>query len=170
MPGFIIDNYGAGVGTPKVHLQHLWTIARLGPVSIGQNSPARYARDMTMPKFQVEFESVQGAAISYKYAKSIKWNDAAVTFYDVEGLAAELEKWREKIYTDAEGIKAASPIGTGYKDNCIFHLIDGDGNVKTTYTLKGSWPSEIDYGRLTYTESDAKIITVTLTFDTAEIS
>jgi len=161
MPGFIVDGYGTGAALPKtVRMQHLWSIEKLGSINVRD----LYAKELGLPKFTVAVEKVKGGAIEYKYASGVTWEDVTVTFYDVQGLLPEIEKWKSSVYNDASGIGASS---MGYKQDSRFALIDGQGSVQARYTLKNSWPSQIDHGKLTYTESDAKLVTITLTYDTA---
>ena len=67
----------------------------------------------------------------------------------------------------ASGIGTHSPSG-GYKQESKFDLLDGSGATINSYTLKNSWPINISQGKLTYTDTEIKIVTVTLAYDWAE--
>ena len=167
MPGFTIYTSEVGVATPKkVLLKHQWTIAKLGPLQINPESPASYARDITLPRISFDEEVVEGAAVKYKFAKFLGYDDVKVTFYDTEGLVLELYGWEAKIFTPATGIGVASD----YKMSSKFQLLDGQNNVLYSITLENSWPKQISLGDLTYTESDAKIVELTLSYDFISIS
>jgi hypothetical protein len=167
MPGFKVFGTEQGVAVPNVLLKHQWEIVKLGPIQINDTSPARYAKEVELPKISFEEEQVRGAALIYKFASMAKWEDVNVTFYDTEGLAAQIESWRKLVYSDENGLGLASD----YKQTSKFRLIDRDasGSTLVMFTLNNSWPKTIGYGQLTYTDSDAKIISLTLSYDYAVI-
>jgi hypothetical protein len=165
MPGFNIDGAGDGPeGTVDVLRQYRWEIQQLGPIS--DRIVRLLAREMVLPESKIDTQEVLGGLLYYKYAKSVKWENISVTFYDTTDTLKELIAWRDKIYTNQGGIK----IHSRYKLDSIFLLQDGLGATLKTITAKGSWPVSIAQGQLSYASSDAKIITVTLAYDYAEVT
>lgn len=165
MPGFMIGGAGGDLDHMTETLRsHRWLITKLGPVN-----PRRLviARDLNLPDLAIEQQEVLGGLIWYKFAKAVKWQDAQVAFYDDGGIGQGIEQWKDKIYTNDEGIKTHTP-GSGYKMDCEFELLDGHGEVDTKIILKNAWPKVVSEGRLTYTSSEIKLLTVTLAFDWAE--
>jgi hypothetical protein len=165
MPGFkVYQTEVNGAAVPEgVLLKHQWLIKKLGPILVDSMSPARYARGITLPKISFDEEAVDGGAIRYKFARFVGWDDVRIEFYDTEGLTAKLDAWRAQVGTADAGIGFASD----YKKQSTILLIDGDGNPVVTVDLMNSWPKQIAYGDLTYTDSDAKIVEVTLSYDYA---
>jgi hypothetical protein len=121
---------------------------------------------MTLPRITFDSETVEGGAIKYKYAKLANWEDINVTFYDTIGLLPEIDAWRQRVYTIQTGIGMAN----FYKRTCAFALLNGQGVDVHTISLYNSWPKEIAFGDLSYTESDAKVVTLTLSYDYAEVT
>lgn len=165
MPGFNIGGSGEGPpNTVETLRQHRWRILTLGPVGARESSRLVIAQSLQLPNVNIEEQVIQGALIAYKFAKTVKWDDATVTFYDTFGLLRELETWRDEVYTDAAGIQSHSD----YKQDSEFELLRADGEVDVRIRLKNSWPKNIAHGPLSYGSSDIKIITLTLSYDYAE--
>jgi hypothetical protein len=167
MPGFRVFSTEVGVPLPKkVLLKHQWIISKLGPVNINPESPAVYAKDVSLPRVSFDEETVEGGVIKYKFAKLASWDDVKVTFYDTVGLLSQLNGWLRQVYTTQNGLGVASD----YKRTSRFSLVDGNNVVLTNIELMNSWPKHISYGDLTYTESDAKLVDLTLSYDFANIN
>lgn len=125
-------------------------------------------RDASTPTFTVAKESYIGVNLEYKYAKNISWDDIKLTWYDT-GMISYIRKWRESVWSESKGLMPAK----NYKKSTILRcfLPGNDDDVTTGYfgwQLVGSWPSSISSGELSYTNSEAKIVEVTLTYDWAE--
>lgn len=165
MPGF---NIGGGDGPPSsadLHRVHRWRIDYLG--GYVNRDHLVYAKSLNLPTFTAEEEVVMGAAIKYKFAKAINWEDVQLSFYDTAGLYEELLKWQDAVYTVAAGIKPAN----SYKTDAIFSLTDGNGDPSGPIVkLKNCWPKSISHSPLSYESSDIKQIDITLSYDWAELS
>jgi hypothetical protein len=126
------------------------------------------AKDATVPTFSVGKETVDGASLVYKYASMVTWEDIKVTFYDTmlgSGKTSDVVKgWRKTVWTDTGGL--ASP--SDYKKDSQISIYTLDWETSTVWTLHGSWPSTIKEGDLTYTNTDVKVIEVTVSYDWAE--
>ena len=175
MPGFEINGRGRGPSNSTETLrEHRWLISQLGPIRSSQNSNALlFAKELTLPDFRAERQEILGGTLWYKFAKSVKWEDCRVLFYDTGEILPKLYEWRDKVFSLANGIgihsSAPSKQGndSGYKQQCIFELLDGVGDAVYTVNLFGAWPSQISEGNLDYTSSAIKLVTVTLTYDYA---
>jgi hypothetical protein len=167
MPGFMINGQGTGPSNIKEFLwQHRWLVDRMGKY-IDKNE-AFVAKEIALPDMKIDRQEILGGFIYYKFAKSVRWDDAVVTFYDDSKISANIDAWREDVYTEDKGILQHSG-NNGYKQDSIFLLLDGQGETVKKFILKNSWPVNISQGRLTYTESDFKFVVVTLSFDWAEL-
>jgi hypothetical protein len=170
MPGFSIFTQEQEAAPPPkaIFPTFLWVIRNLGPITGLDISDRIYAKDISTPtiSFDVEELTETGAALVYKFARRAKWDDVTVTFYDTKGLTASLESWKSLVWSDTQGIRPSAE----YKKDSEFLLVNAFGNPILRYRLKNSWPRQIGYGRLTYTENDAKIVNLTLTYDFAEVN
>ena len=180
MPGFNIPSKAGGGGTGpsnkvEFHRQHRWFIESLGIPPIGGSRPgsgaqgvaakALFAQSLQLPSLEFEQEEIKSPSLVYKVAKRAKWKNCVVKFYDVYGLYKKLEEWQKKIWSPENGIQSA----IDYKGEPIFVLVDGKGQPKQRYLLKGAYPLNIDHGELSYTSSEVKILTVTYAYDYATI-
>ena len=173
MPGFHINTGAGGAydgtgpsNTSEFLWQHRWIIENLGKrINKSNKGGSVVAKEVALPDLKMERQEVLGGLVWYKFAKAVKFDDAVVTFYDDSNISDRIELWKRQVYTEEDGIRQH----TTYKQDSAFSLLGGDGKVIKKITLKNSWPVNISQGRLTYTESDFKLIVVTLAFDWAEI-
>lgn len=166
MPGFSINGGGGNVpNTIELLTNYRWLITELGPVS---SDSLVVARDLVLPESRVEVQEILGGLIWYKFAKNVKWQDVTVVFYDDGKILDGIEQWRELVYTIEDGIKTHTP-GSGYKRKCAFELLDGAGDVKKSLSLMNAWPTAVSHGRLSYSDSEIKIVNLILAYDWAEI-
>lgn len=165
MPGFAITGTeGRGPSnTQETFRTHRWRVQKLGPIR-AESDPALFlAKELQLPNFSVDQDTVTGASLVYKYAKNINFEDVTISFYDTEDIISELKGWRDTIWTPEEGLRESG----SYKDTSIFLLLDGSGETLRTFTLINSWPKKISHGPLSYTSSDIKYVQVTLAYDWA---
>lgn len=176
MPGFIVNNFGGdrktGVpATASYYYTYLWSIDQIftdhtSPIQIN-NTALVHAKSMTLPSFVVSKDVLLGGSLEYKFAKSVSYDDVKITWYDTIGLLDILRGWRKSIWDPKTGL---APYGD-YKRMTVQrqYLSDDQGATSddVTYRLHGSWPSDIRYGELTYTNSDVKMVEVTVTYDYA---
>lgn len=144
---------------------HRWIIKELGDVYVEDI----VAKELQLPDLQIQKQLILNGQLTYKYAKSVEWQDLQVVFYDNGELLKLLDDWKKLIYSDGSGIKSHGSSG-GYKKKCTFCLVSGCGAIVNTIALSGAWPSSISYGRLSYEDTNIKIVTLTLTYDWADIS
>ena len=170
MPGFQVMGVGGYAGLTRgpssfqeYMYSYTWEIFQL----FGETGRLLVnAKDVTPPTFTVSIENNQGASLEYKFAKSVSFDDVKVTFYDVVGLIKTIKQWREMVWTQGSGLKLAED----YKKESRINVFPPTWDLQSGYgwILKGSWPSVIRHGDLTYTSSDVKVVEVTVTYDWAE--
>lgn len=177
MPGFQVNAIGDfsrpggahPIGTADFYYKYGFGITQLfaggGNTGFSPSNalPLIYLRDATLPTFSVEKEYVEGANLEYKFAKSVKWEDVRIAWYDTDGLVNIMRTWRESVWTPEGGIQSPST----YKTDSYLNTYLPNGAVEVSWWLVNSWPSSIRHGELTYTESDVKLVEVTLTYDWA---
>jgi hypothetical protein len=168
MPGFNIGGGGGGSepsNSSNLNRNHRWRIISLGE-SIIPRTALIFVKSLQLPAFTVEEEIVTGAAIKYKFAKTVNWEDVLITFYDNVGLIDDLLKWQKLVYDSGAGIKLAND----YKKSSSFELTDGAGkSAGSQYFLINSWPKNISHSQLSYEDSEIKLVNMTLSYDWAEI-
>lgn len=167
MPGFKIGGTGEGPSNSLETLrENRWLITEFGPIT--DRERLLIAKEVGLPDYSADILEVLGGLIWYKYAKGIKWKDINVVFYDDGKVLQAVQSWKDLVYTNDGGIQAHNP-GSGYKKDCTFELLDGMGEPLLKVKLKQAWPSQILTGKLSYTSSEIKIVTVILSYDFAEI-
>lgn len=164
MPGFKVGDIGPDSvsGRPKTYYSYTWEIPFIFDAS-GLRGPLVYCREVTLPTFTVGQEQVKGASLVYKYANDVTWDDIHLTWYDTEGMLEILKRWRERVWTVDKGLAAADD----YKRRTLLLSTLPDGTAAQRWELVNSWPSSIRNGDLTYTQSDVKVVDVTVTYDWA---
>ena len=169
MPGFVINGQG-GLGLTKAkdttdyYYTYTWEIENFYENQAYANIGVIHCKTITLPSFNVAQETVMGASLEYKFAKSVNWADVKVAWYDTAGFLDTVKKWRKTVWSPQYGFAAV----TKYKKESRLRTFLPDGTGVQEYRLINSWPSVIKYGELTYTTSDIKKVEVTLTYDWAE--
>jgi len=165
MPGFNIGPNSNGL-TNQVEMlfNHRWLITMCGSMS---RDSTIVAKECSLPSLKIEQQDILAGSTTYKFAKSAKWDDVEIIFYDNGSIIKDLTLWSEMVYSNADGIGKHSKNG-GYKKKCEIGLLDGQGGILNKHILHNAWPKSINHGKLTYTSSDIKLITLVLAFDYAE--
>lgn len=169
VPGFLVNGTGghnntALSGRTEFYYKHFWEINNLFGTHFSNGSPLIGLKDATSPVFNVVKEHIVASSLEYKFAKSIAWDDIKVTWYDSKGLLNYMRDWRKSVWTPQCGLKA----GDEYKKRSVISNYLPTGQKTNQWTLFNSWPSMIKSGDLTYTDSDVKIVEVTISYDWAE--
>ena len=187
MPGFVIGGgpfkpvggvstgevTGIPLATREFYYKYTWEIqsyfeddGAAGGRTLDGNNPLVYLKDATLPTFTAQVDSIIGTSLEYKWAKSVIWEDIKVTWYDTVGLVDIMKRWRKTIWTKNVGIKPGSFYNK--KSQLRNFLPTWDHETAIKWTLHNSWPKIIKHGDLTYTQSDVKLVEVTISYDWAE--
>lgn len=148
--------------------KHRWVFETLGR-GAGTFSQAELLllKAASRPKFkykQVEMNHNQEVA---RFAGPQSFEPISLSWYDGQqnpDVSKGIYVWIETV-TNMHSIKVAAP--TFYKRTGSLSMIDGAGLVDENWTLYGSWPSDVDWGKLEYTSADIQSIDVTLCYDRA---
>lgn len=176
MPGFNItgDEPNARELPPhtlETNREHRWRIVQLGPIDF--DNERFLAESVLFPNVDIQQQEINASLLTYKFAKNVRWDDVTITLYDTQSLYQSLElQWLNKVFTNIAGIRShAAPMQSGYKQDTILELLDGDGRVLPgqTFTLKGSWPRRISHGNISFSSSAIKLLTLTIAYDFAEV-
>jgi hypothetical protein len=162
MPGFVVSGLGVGVSsTPLVYYKYLWSIDNL----FGAAAPTLiYSKEATFPSWDFERDEIMGGSLKYKFAKSIIFNDVKVSWYDTWGFSTIIRDWRAAVWTPREGLQNPDD----YKTRSSLSNLTHDLAKATHWTLYNSWPQSVKTGDLTYTDSDVKLVEVTVAYDWAD--
>lgn len=177
MPGFQVRTPGGttggqvGIGGPSAarteyFYTYTWEIFQLFEDNIQAGSALVHLKDLTLPTFTTNTDSYTGASLDYKWAKSVTWDDVKVVWYDTKGLIDVIRGWRSTVWTPEGGLG----VGSDYKKVSLIdvHLPTWEEDDKVSWRLINSWPKIIKHGELTYTNSDVKLVEVTIAYDWAE--
>lgn len=182
MPGFTVyvdgkESLGPSVDDGGVdsnvdaYYTFTWTVDQLFEEVLRGDNEKRamvHLKDATLPTFSVNKEQVKGASIEYKFAGSVSYDDVKLTWYDTLGLLKIVQGWRKRVWTAEGGLGYANDYK---KKSIIISSLPYEpkmANTSNQWELINSWPSAIRHGELSYTQSDIKIVEVTLTYDWAE--
>jgi hypothetical protein len=171
MPGFIIRNLGGGRESQTTKKEYFtnynWIIPNLFESTQSNRDNIISLKDATLPSFTVNKKSAI-TQIEYKFADSITFDDVSVTWYDADGLHVEIMKWKDSVWKpDAFGVRQASE----YKKLSVISVYQSfNGGKLINHNLYNSWPSGIKHSDLTYTSSEIKLVTVTITYDWSDTS
>ncbi len=176
MPGFVVNGLGGGApSSVQPYYKYTWEVTQvlgdvIGLSSSGKLSPGKmplvYIKDATLPDWSLDREEIQGSSLVYKFAKTMKWEDVKITWYDTVGLASLVRAWRESIWTPDGGL--ANP--DDYKRESIIRSLTFAWKKPVIWKLINSWPTSVKTSDLTYADSDVKSVTVNLAYDWAEDS
>ncbi len=163
MPGFVVQGVGRSTDASNIkpYYSYTWEVGEIFGALHNARDAVQLCVNITMPKFSVKPEEVDGGSIVYKYAGSVRWENVNVTWYDTHHIAPYIKMWRERIWNNFIGLGVADE----YKHNSVVTVLTYDLALYKKWTLVGSWPSEISEGELTYTDSDIKQISVSLAYD-----
>ncbi len=177
MPGFVVRTFDGEVGgqvgsgsprdTTEYYYNYTWEIFRLfedDDLSARGAGAIINARDIDLPTFSANMDSLVGASLEYKWAKSVVWEDIKISWYDTVGLIDVMKKWRKRIWSQDKGLQ----VGSDYKRLSEIHVFDSTWDNEVNWKLINSWPKIIKHGSLTYTQSDVKLVEVTVAYDWAE--
>lgn len=164
MPGFQVQDLGTPVPSQiDYYYSYTWSVPHIMGLA-GTVPPLILLRDATTPTFTANKENYIASSLEYKYAKSVTWDDIKLTWYDSVGLIDIIKGWRRSVWTPENGLKPANE----YKRDTILECFLPTDKIPYGWKLNGSWPSQIRSGELTYTNSDVKLVEVTVSYDWAE--
>jgi hypothetical protein len=93
-----------------------------------------------------------------------EFDELTLTLHDpiAPSAAQQVTEWLRLCY---ESVSARSGYADFYKRDIQLKVTDPVGNVVELWDIKGAFPTSINFGDLTYENSDAQIIDVKISFD-----
>lgn len=120
---------------------------------------------------QVEQEEIEIPFLNVRrYIKGFTtWSTMDMTLYDpiVPSAAQAIMEWLRSAHETATGRDGYSDM---YKKNITIDVLGPVGDKVEKWTLKGAWPTSIDFGSLEWGTSDPQEISVTIRYDAAILS
>jgi len=148
---------------------YTWDVTNLvgSPIIIGGAAGALiYLKEANFPGFAIEAETVKTGHTTYEFAKSIKWEDIKLAFYDTDGLGKQLEDLKKKVWNSTSGIRPADE----YMAETTINGLYADDSFAYGWSLKNSWIKGINFSKLTYETSGINTANVTVAYSWAEFS
>lgn len=99
-------------------------------------------------------------------AGKTKWNTLSITMHDpiAPSGAQQMTEWLRLVYDNVSGRAGYADF---YKRNLQLKMLDPVGTVIELWDIVGVFPTEINFGDLTYEDGTPIEISCTLRFDTA---
>jgi len=165
MPGFVINGTGNQYPIPntlETVRANRFIIEILGPITLREHLVV--AKDFQIPKWTATKQEIP-TTLMYKYAKGVNWGDASITFYDTMDppILDSLNEWKDLVYSITNGIGVHG--SGGYKQDTVLNELDGEGGIIRRIRLKNSWPVDVDFGKLSYADSNINLVNLSLSVD-----
>lgn len=141
--------------------KYQWVVSFITPSeSIDLNS--QFIKSISFPSIDIDLEDIDGASIKYYFAKSVKFTDVDITFYEIIDTYERVLKWQQSVYDFDRGI---INVADNYMGQVI--LTQLQNNIKDglyRITLHNAFPKSIKADTLDYTTDGVKLITMTFTY------
>jgi len=126
----------------------------------------------TGTKPQITFDTVEEARLNekWKFAGKPTWNTLSYNFYDFiaptggQSSFTIMNGWWRTIYEPTTGQMG---YAIEYKTHGTVAMLDPKGNVVQTWHIFYAYPSDINYGDISYEDSGIAEVMVVLTYDYA---
>jgi len=138
----------------------------------GDSVPEHFVKLAARPNISIEETEINFLNAKTWIPGKGTWETITVTYYDVAtGDNAALWRWLANVYdfTDPTNLPQASARGgagnNGFSGTGQLRLFDGCGTLLETWTMKGMWPTAINFGDLDYSNSEECTVELTLRYD-----
>lgn len=168
MPGF---NLGAPrddavSNVSEIRRKHRWTFTVLSSALTRQ--ALLYLRSAARPHATFEVPELHHDQEMSRYAGKYSWDTITLVWYDIEqdpDIAEQVYSWLNSVIN--VGAATVEPPAS-YKTDASLESYNGAGETSEEWTLFGSWPSDVDWGDLDYTNTELQEVTATLVYDRAQ--
>lgn len=171
MPGFNIGGFGgdftSNLAEPR--RTHRWMFTVIGKGAGRQFSRAALLvlKSATRPKFKFTEAEMHHDQEQVYFAGKQSWEPIELTWYDIEqnpDISREVYTWLGGV-VDLPNVRVAHP--SSYKATAQLQMTNGIGNPSELWTLYGTWPMDVDWKGLDYTQSEIQTCSVKMRFDRA---
>lgn len=171
MPGFNIGGFGGPYTSNVVEPRrtHRWIFQVIGKGTARQFSRAELLvlKSATRPKFKFEEAKMDHNQEVVYYAGKQTWEPIELTWYDIEqnpDISRGIYEWLGSV-VDLPNVFVAHPAT--YKAQAVLAMVNGIGIPNESWTLYGTWPQDVDWKGLDYTNSEIQTCAVKMRFDRA---
>lgn len=184
MPGFVIAGGGdANRATPlnasatvETRRKHRWYFALLaGGGGVGGPEGSRVYLQSAQRPHSVTEEAVMHHDEEQSYfAGKYHWEPISLVFYDVTSgggangdidASSEVYEW---LNTCVNVYNASVAFPNEYKKDSNLVMTNGDGSTNEAWFLYHSWPIDVNWNDLDYTNTEIQTIDVSMKYDRAE--
>lgn len=172
MPGFNINGQGqaAGATAPsnltETRRKHRWIFEQIGP-NLVPTGTLVMLQNAQRPKFSLEEPVMEHNQEKVYFAGKQTWETVTLTWYDGEqnpDVSGDIYFWLENV-VNIDTLVVSDP--SFYKRNAKLYMLDGAGSPSETWIMYGCWPKEVNWGDLSYTETEIATIEVQMRYDRA---
>ena len=167
MPGFNVQGGGGDqVKNAKVESRrkHRWKFEC--PTPIGRKSV--YLSSAQRPHAIIDEAIMHHDEEQAAFAGKYHWDPISLVFYDVVGdvdMCALIYQWFNTVI-NVPNANVATPAS--YKQTSKLQMTDGQGAAVETWNLYNSWPIDVNWNDLDYSNSEIQTVDVSLKFDRAQ--
>jgi len=166
MPGFRIDDTDGVSNVAESRRKHRWVFAVLGPTWTREG--LLYLKSAARPKFNLDEPMIHHDQEQAYFAGKQSWDPITLTWYDIENdpdISATVYKWLNTVVTiNAAAVAAPS----AYKVDSQLSMTNGPGKVTETWVMYGTWPKEVNWGELSYDDTEIATCEAVIRFDRAK--
>lgn len=166
MPGFRIDEAQGVSNVTESRRKHRWVFAVLGPTWTREG--LLYLKTAMRPKFTLEEPTLHHDQEQAWYAGKQTWDPITLTWYDMENdpdISSTVYAWLNTVVT-INAAEVATPAA--YKVDANLEMTNGVGQATETWVLHGTWPKEVNWGDLSYEDTEIATCEAIVRFDRAK--
>jgi hypothetical protein len=169
MPGFNICGTGDGpAATLETRRKHRWVFETLGRGN-GQFSEAELLvlKSAQRPNFKFEEPEMHHNQEVARFAGKQDWEPITMTWYDVEqdpDVSSGIYAWLETVVNFAS---ANVNPPAAYKRQAELAMVDGSGQTTEGWQICNTWPKEVNWGDIDYSDTEIATIEASMRFDRA---
>jgi hypothetical protein len=173
MPGFNIGGGRDGnepSNVAETRRKHRWLFEVVGPI---QREALLFLQKASRPNFKYEEAIMHHDQEQAYFAGKQSWEPITLSWYDAEqnpDVSKQLHNWIVTVTTGGLGAGGGAvtvAVPSAYKKEAKLSMTNGAGAPTETWTLKGVWPQQTNWGDLDYTNTEIQLVEVTMRFDRA---
>lgn len=135
-------------------------------VDVGGDDLTFAVESSSLPSISNNVVELQYGNATVKVAGKVEFDDVSVEVKDFIGADIEqvVKDWQKQVYNPEDD---SIGLAINYKREAYLYEFAPDGSNERQWTLKGVWPSSIEFGDMSYDDDGAKMISMTLSVDKA---
>lgn len=187
MPGFLISNTSTQAQSGayarlvpdsnsdwiREHRYRLIRLLNIDMINAENNGEFLHLKEVSLPTKSIKRTDVETAATTYKFAKKGEYSDLELTFYGSRLLYEKILALHDRAHSITTG-PGDYNLYKGQVELLVYESY-ANGRLQTgpddglRYVFENAWVADVDHGNLTFTSSEIKTITVTVSIDYYEV-